>query len=107
MIRSVMTTVLAPAIQGLLAFKEPCEVEVTTDAEYVRQGITQWVIRWKRRHWWKKTRLATRVSRSDSPVGTSTAAPDGALASVARRAVKTEPEGKLNSKEPSQKIWGV
>ena len=47
---------LMAAIQGLLAFKEPCEVEITTDAEYVRQGITQWVIRWKRRHWWKKNR---------------------------------------------------
>ena len=30
---------MAP-IQGLLALKEPCEVEVTTDAEYLRQGIT-------------------------------------------------------------------
>ena len=30
---------LMAAIQGLLAFKEPCEVEITTDAEYVRQGI--------------------------------------------------------------------
>jgi hypothetical protein len=37
------------AIQGLLAFKEPCEIEITTDAEYVRQGITQWIGRWKRR----------------------------------------------------------
>ena len=46
---------MAP-IQGLLALKEPCEVEITTDAEYVRQGITQWIIRWKRRHWWKKNR---------------------------------------------------
>jgi ribonuclease HI len=45
---------LMAAIQGLLAFKEPCEVEITTDAEYVRQGITQWVVRWKRGHWWKK-----------------------------------------------------
>jgi ribonuclease HI len=45
---------MAP-IQGLLALKEPCEVEVTTDAEYVRQGITAWVIRWKRHHWWKKS----------------------------------------------------
>jgi ribonuclease HI len=45
---------LMAAIQGLLAFKEPCEVEITTDAEYVKQGITQWVIRWKHRHWWKK-----------------------------------------------------
>jgi len=40
---------LMAAIQGLLAFKEPCEVEITTDAEYVRQGITQWIDRWKRR----------------------------------------------------------
>ena len=45
---------LMAAIQGLLAFKEPCEVEITTDAEYVRQGITEWIIRWKRRYWWKK-----------------------------------------------------
>ena len=45
---------LMAAIQGLIAFKEPCEVEITTDAEYVRQGITQWVVLWKRRHWWMK-----------------------------------------------------
>jgi hypothetical protein len=47
---------LMAAIQGLLAFKEPCEVEVTTDSEYVLQGITLWVPAWKRRHWWKKNR---------------------------------------------------
>jgi ribonuclease HI len=45
---------LMAAIQGLLALKEPCEVEVTTDSEYVLQGITKWVINWKRRHWWRK-----------------------------------------------------
>jgi ribonuclease HI len=45
---------LMAAIQGLLAFKEPCEVEITTDAEYVLQGITRWISRWKRRHWWKR-----------------------------------------------------
>ena len=44
------------AIQGLLAFKEPCEVEITTDSEYVRQGITIWIKKWKKRHWWKKNR---------------------------------------------------
>src|SRR5581483_95383 len=47
---------LMAAIQGLLALKEPCEVDITTDAEYVRQGITIWVVYWKRRHWWKRTR---------------------------------------------------
>ncbi|WP_180541331.1 ribonuclease HI [Nevskia soli] len=46
---------LMAAIQGLLAFKEPCEVEVTTDSEYVLRGITVWVVHWKRRHWWKKS----------------------------------------------------
>lgn len=46
---------MAP-IQGLLALKEPCEVDITTDSEYVRQGITVWIVSWKRRQWWKKNR---------------------------------------------------
>ena len=46
---------MAP-IQGLLAVKEPCEVSITTDSEYVRQGMTRWLPHWKRRHWWKKNR---------------------------------------------------
>ena len=50
---------MAP-IQGLLALKEQCEVEITTDAEYVRQGITKWIVRWKRRHWWKKLQRPVR-----------------------------------------------
>ena len=41
---------MAP-IQGLLALKEVCEVEVTTDAEYVLDGITKWIVNWKRRQW--------------------------------------------------------
>jgi len=45
---------LMAAIQGLLALKEPCEVEITTDSTYVRRGITESVIRWKRREWWNK-----------------------------------------------------
>ena len=44
---------MAP-IQGLLALKEPCEVEITTDSEYVLQGMTKWIFKWKRRHWWRK-----------------------------------------------------
>ena len=49
------------AIQGLLAVKEPCEVEITTDSEYLLQGITVWVKAWKRRHWWKKNRPVRNV----------------------------------------------
>ena len=44
---------MAP-IQGLLAIKEPCEVQITTDSEYVRKGITEWIARWKMISWWKK-----------------------------------------------------
>jgi ribonuclease HI len=43
---------MAP-IQGLLAIKEPCEVEITTDSEYVRQGATLSLPRWRAGHWWR------------------------------------------------------
>ena len=39
---------LTAAIEGLRAIKEPCEVEVVTDSEYVKNGITQWIHGWKR-----------------------------------------------------------
>ncbi|HBY59578.1 MAG TPA: ribonuclease HI [Solibacterales bacterium] len=42
------------AIQGLLALKEPCEVEITTDSEYLLHGITKWAAAWKKPHWWRK-----------------------------------------------------
>jgi ribonuclease HI len=45
---------LMAAIQGLLALKEACEVEITTDSEYVLYGATRWIQKWKRRHWWRK-----------------------------------------------------
>jgi len=42
---------LTAAIEGLRALKEPCEVEVITDSEYLKNGITSWVPNWKRRNW--------------------------------------------------------
>jgi ribonuclease HI len=42
---------LTAAIEGLRAIKEPCEVEVITDSEYVKNGITQWIHGWKRKGW--------------------------------------------------------
>jgi len=38
-------------IKGLAALTEPCEVDLTTDSQYVRQGITQWIHNWKKRGW--------------------------------------------------------
>jgi ribonuclease HI len=42
---------LRAAVEGLRAIKEPCEVEITTDSEYLRNGITQWIHGWKSRGW--------------------------------------------------------
>lgn len=39
------------AIKGLEALKERCEVEIVTDSEYLKNGITQWVAGWKKRGW--------------------------------------------------------
>jgi ribonuclease HI len=42
---------LTAAIQGLKAIRESCEVEVITDSEYLKNGITTWIHNWKRRGW--------------------------------------------------------
>ena len=47
---------LTAAIEGLKALKEPCEVQVVTDSEYLKNGITTWVPNWKRRNWMTATR---------------------------------------------------
>jgi ribonuclease HI len=39
------------AIVALEALKEHCEVMLSTDSQYVRQGITQWIHNWKKRGW--------------------------------------------------------
>ncbi|MEE4190432.1 MAG: ribonuclease HI [Halieaceae bacterium] len=42
---------LTAAIEALRALKEPCAVALTTDSEYVRKGITEWIANWKKRGW--------------------------------------------------------
>ncbi|MFN2381530.1 MAG: ribonuclease HI [Guyparkeria sp.] len=42
---------LTAAIEALEALREPCEVHLTTDSQYVRQGITEWIHNWRRRNW--------------------------------------------------------
>ena len=42
---------LTAAIEALRALKEPCAVSLTTDSEYVRKGITEWLANWKQRGW--------------------------------------------------------
>jgi len=43
---------LMAAIKGLECLtKDQCEVDLTTDSNYVRQGITEWIANWKRNGW--------------------------------------------------------
>jgi ribonuclease HI len=42
---------LTAAIKGLEALSEVCEVDLYTDSQYVRKGITEWIVGWKRRNW--------------------------------------------------------
>lgn len=42
---------LMAAIAALETLKEPCNVVLTTDSQYVRQGITEWMAGWVRRGW--------------------------------------------------------
>ena len=39
------------AIMAIEAVKRPCEIQLHTDSEYLRQGITTWIHSWKARGW--------------------------------------------------------
>lgn len=46
---------LTAVIEGLRALKEPCKVTVTTDSQYVANGINLgWAESWKKNGWRKK-----------------------------------------------------
>jgi ribonuclease HI len=42
---------LTAAIMALESLKRPCAVDLHTDSEYLRQGITGWINNWKRNGW--------------------------------------------------------
>ncbi|WP_178861617.1 ribonuclease HI [Thiomicrorhabdus cannonii] len=42
---------LMAAIQAFEALKRPCKVKITTDSQYVKNGITQWMAGWKKKGW--------------------------------------------------------
>lgn len=42
---------LIAVIRALEALTRRCEVEIYTDSQYVRNGITTWMADWKRRGW--------------------------------------------------------
>jgi len=54
---------LTAAIEALTALKEPCQVVLTTDSTYVKDGITRWMQNWKRNGW--KTAAKKPVKNQD------------------------------------------
>lgn len=54
---------LRAAIAALAVLKEPCQVELFTDSEYLRDGISKWLPNWKRNGW--KTAAKKPVKNDD------------------------------------------
>ncbi|WP_323843944.1 ribonuclease HI [Microbulbifer magnicolonia] len=42
---------LLAAIKALGALRQPCRVDLHTDSQYLRQGITAWIHNWKKNGW--------------------------------------------------------
>ena len=54
---------LTATIEALNALKEPCIVDLTTDSQYVKGGITGWIHGWKKNGW--KTSAKKAVKNDD------------------------------------------
>jgi ribonuclease HI len=54
---------LMAAIKALQSLKTECQVDLYTDSNYVRQGITEWIHSWKKKGW--KTADKKPVKNSD------------------------------------------
>tara|TARA_Y100001935_G_C17311140_1_gene516379 strand:- start:3318 stop:3758 length:441 start_codon:yes stop_codon:yes gene_type:complete len=48
---------LTAVIEGLNALKRDCHVKITTDSQYVKNGITQWIYQWKKNNWQTSSKL--------------------------------------------------
>ena len=42
---------LMAAIMGLESLTQACDVDITTDSQYVKKGMTEWIRNWKKRNW--------------------------------------------------------
>src|SRR5213076_2904158 len=51
---------LMAAIAGLEALKRPCRIQLYTDSQYLRDGITRWLPAWKARGWRTASKAAVK-----------------------------------------------
>ncbi len=54
---------LKATIEALRALRQPCEVTVWTDSQYVKKGMTEWLPGWKAKGW--KTAARAPVKNAD------------------------------------------
>lgn len=54
---------LTAIIQGLAALKRPCQVQIHTDSQYVKNGMETWIHNWKKNGW--KTANKQNVKNDD------------------------------------------
>ena len=80
---------LMAAISGLEALKQPCVVDMHTDSQYVRDGITKYINNWKRNGW------RTAVKGAGQERGSMAAARSGARAAHGALALGQGPRRRL------------
>jgi len=54
---------MTAVVNALQALKKPSDVTLTTDSQYVRKGITEWIANWKKNGW--KTAAKKPVKNAD------------------------------------------
>ena len=54
---------LMAAIESLQSLKERCQVDLTTDSQYVKKGMMEWIQNWKKNGW--KTAAKKPVKNAD------------------------------------------
>ena len=42
---------LTAVIEALKSLTRPCDIIITTDSNYVKDGITEWIHQWKKKNW--------------------------------------------------------
>lgn len=56
---------LLAVISALASLKRPCQVDITTDSQYVMRGMMEWSIKWKQNGWRKRKNDKDLVKNAD------------------------------------------
>lgn len=54
---------LLAVIEALNMLNQPCDIQLYSDSQYMRKGITEWIFNWKKKNW--KTSSGKPVQNQD------------------------------------------